>query len=58
MNEKISIILSEDLLAELDRLAGSKSSRSAHIECILRTYLHDSRLAESHARDLARINRS
>jgi metal-responsive CopG/Arc/MetJ family transcriptional regulator len=58
MSERISITLSEDLLAELDRLAGSKSSRSALIQCILRTYLHDSRLAKLHARDLARINRA
>jgi metal-responsive CopG/Arc/MetJ family transcriptional regulator len=58
MNEKISITLSDDLLAEVDRLADSKFSRSALIECILRTYLQDSRRAELHARDLARINRA
>jgi metal-responsive CopG/Arc/MetJ family transcriptional regulator len=58
MNETISITPSEDLPAELDGLADSKFSGSALIECILRTYLHDSRHAELHARDLARINRA
>ncbi|PYT99459.1 MAG: hypothetical protein DMG38_11355 [Acidobacteria bacterium] len=41
MKEKTSITLSKDLLAGVDRLAGSKQSRSAFIERLLRKYLKD-----------------
>lgn len=58
MKEKTSITLSKDLLAQVDRLAGSKTSRSAFIERILRRYFRDRRLAALHARDLTRINRA
>lgn len=58
MKEKTSITLSKDLLAKLDRLAGSKHSRSAFIERVLRKYLRDRARATRHARDLARINRA
>ena len=58
MKEKTSITLSKDLLAQVDRLAGSKNSRSAFIERVLRRYIRDRRRAALHARDLARINRA
>jgi len=58
MKEKTSITLSKDLLGEVDRLAGSKQSRSAFIERVLRKYLRDRRRAALHARDLVRINRA
>ena len=58
MKEKTSITLSKDLLAQLDRLAGSRHSRSAFIERILRKFLRDRRRAALHARDLVRINRA
>jgi len=58
MKEKTSITLSKDVLQQLDRLAGSKASRSSLIERILRCYLRDRRRAALHARDLARINAS
>jgi metal-responsive CopG/Arc/MetJ family transcriptional regulator len=58
MKEKTSITLSRDLLAKLDRLAGSKHSRSAFIERVLRKYLRDRARAARHSRDLGRINRA
>ena len=58
MKAKTSITLSNDLLAKIDRIAGSKSSRSAIIERVLRKYLRDRARAAQHARDLARINRT
>jgi len=56
MKEKTSITLSRDLLAKIDRLAGSKHSRSAFIEHALRRYLLERERAEVEARDLKRIN--
>ena len=56
MKEKTSITLSKDVLAQLDRLAGSKYSRSAMIERVLRQYLRERARAALHARDLSRIN--
>jgi len=41
MKEKTSITLSKDPLAGVHRLAGSKQSRSAFIERLLRKYLKD-----------------
>jgi metal-responsive CopG/Arc/MetJ family transcriptional regulator len=58
MKEKTSITLSREVLAEIDRLAGSKHSRSACIERILRRFLRERARAEAQARDLERINRS
>jgi metal-responsive CopG/Arc/MetJ family transcriptional regulator len=58
MKEKTSITLSKDLLAKVDRLAGSKHSRSAFIESVLRKYLRDRTRAALHARDLTRLNRA
>jgi metal-responsive CopG/Arc/MetJ family transcriptional regulator len=38
MKKKTSITLSSDLLAEIDRDAGSQASRSAFIEGVIREY--------------------
>lgn len=56
MKAKTSLTLSQDVLAQIDKLAGSKQSRSAFIETVLRRFLHDRRKAALHARDLAKIN--
>jgi Arc/MetJ family transcription regulator len=56
MKEKTSITLSSDVLAEVDDLAGSKISRSALIEDILRGYFRERSRRKTHARDLERIN--
>ncbi|MGA2098918.1 MAG: ribbon-helix-helix domain-containing protein [Candidatus Acidiferrum sp.] len=58
MKEKTSITLSKDVLAGVDRLTGSKQSRSAFIERILRRYLRERAKAALHARDLELINRA
>lgn len=58
MKTKTSITLSADVLSQVDRLAGSRQSRSAFIERVLRKYLRDRGKAALHARDLARINRA
>jgi metal-responsive CopG/Arc/MetJ family transcriptional regulator len=58
MKEKTSITLSRDILAKVDRLAGSKHSRSAFIERVLRKYLRDRQRAAAHERDLTRLNRA
>ena len=39
MKAKTSLTLSEDLIASIDKLAGSKVSRSAYIEQILREFV-------------------
>jgi metal-responsive CopG/Arc/MetJ family transcriptional regulator len=56
MKEKTSITLSEDVLAAIDRIAGSKQSRSAFIERVLRKFLRERARAAVQARDLERIN--
>ena len=56
MKEKTSITLSKDVLRSVDRLAGSKHSRSAFIERVLRRYLRERAKAALQARDLERIN--
>ena len=56
MKEKTSITLSSDLLAQVDRDAGSKLSRSAFIEGVLRLYFRERTRKRIHARDLERIN--
>jgi metal-responsive CopG/Arc/MetJ family transcriptional regulator len=56
MKEKTSITLSSDLLTKVDRLAGSKLSRSAFIEHVLRNYFRERSRRKMHARDLERIN--
>jgi len=56
MKEKTSITLSADLLAQVDDMAGSKLSRSAFIEQVLRGYFRERGRRKIHARDLERIN--
>jgi metal-responsive CopG/Arc/MetJ family transcriptional regulator len=58
MKEKTSITLSKEVLARIDRLAGSRHSRSAFIENVLRSYLLDRERKAANARDLERINRA
>lgn len=55
MKVKTSITLSEDVLAELDRLAGP-GARSALIERVLRGYLRRRALEDEQARDLALLD--
>jgi metal-responsive CopG/Arc/MetJ family transcriptional regulator len=57
MKEKTSVTLSPEVLTGIDRLAGSKRSRSAFIEDVLRQYLRDKTRAERSARDLAILNK-
>ncbi|MGH9498750.1 MAG: ribbon-helix-helix protein, CopG family [Terriglobales bacterium] len=56
MKEKTSITLSSEVLAAIDRVAGSKQSRSAFIERVLREFLRERARAALQARDLERIN--
>ncbi len=56
MKQKTSITLSSDVLAKVDDLAGSKLSRSALIEGVLRSYFRDRARRKVHSRDLERIN--
>jgi metal-responsive CopG/Arc/MetJ family transcriptional regulator len=56
MKTKTSITLSSDLLAEIDRRTGTKASRSAFIEEVLRAYLKEKARRAIHARDLELIN--
>lgn len=56
MKEKTSITLSGDVLAAIDRVAGSKQSRSAFIERVLREFLRERARTALQARDLERIN--
>jgi metal-responsive CopG/Arc/MetJ family transcriptional regulator len=56
MKEKTSVTLSKDILSKVDRLAGSRESRSSFIERILRNYLRERKRAAMNARDLKRIN--
>jgi metal-responsive CopG/Arc/MetJ family transcriptional regulator len=56
MKEKTSVTLSGDILTAIDRLAGSKQSRSAFIERVLREFLRERTRAALQARDLERIN--
>jgi len=56
MKEKTSITLSSDILAEIDRSAGSKTSRSAFIENVLREYFKEKVREALNARDVELIN--
>jgi metal-responsive CopG/Arc/MetJ family transcriptional regulator len=58
MKDKTSITLSREVLAGIDRLAGSRQSRSAFIEAVLRRFLRSRARAEIEAHDLERINRA
>ena len=56
MKEKTSITLSSEILTAIDRLAGSKHSRSAFIERVLREFLRERARALVQAKDQERIN--
>ena len=58
MKEKTSITLSKEVLTRIDRLAGSKQSRSAFIEAVLTQYLRRRARAQIEARDLELINKA
>jgi len=58
MKQKTSVTLSGDILAGIDRLAGSSHSRSAFIERVLRRYLRQRQRAEVQKQDLKRLNRA
>lgn len=58
MKEKTSVTLSPEALNEIDRLAGTKSSRSAVIDDVFRQRRRERIKAERNARDLAIINRN
>jgi metal-responsive CopG/Arc/MetJ family transcriptional regulator len=56
MKLKTSVTLSREVLSGIDRLAGSKYSRSAVIEAALRQYLKQRKRAEIYAHDLKILN--
>jgi metal-responsive CopG/Arc/MetJ family transcriptional regulator len=56
--EKTSVTLSRDVLRGIDRLAGTKQSRSAFIELVLREYLRARTQAEIEAHDIEALNRA
>ena len=58
MKEKTSITLSRDVLNGIDRLAGSRRSRSAVIEQVLRLYLRRQERARVDPHDLEILNRA
>ena len=58
MKEKISITLSREILGGIDRLAGSKQSRSSFVERVLRGYLQQRAREQAQLRDLERLNRA
>ena len=58
MKEKTSITLSKEVLAGIDRVSGSKQSRSAFIEAVLAQYLRKQARARIEARDLELINQA
>ena len=57
MKSKTSLTISEDLIKAIDRLAGSKVSRSAFVENILRDFVEGRAQARRDAREIAAINR-
>ncbi len=59
MKEKTSITLSKELLTGIDRDTGSKQSRSAYIESVMREHFRQKRARRQRdARDLEIINRN
>lgn len=56
MKKRISITLSRDVIATVDRMAGPRLTRSAVIERVLRGYIKTRTQVEVEACDLARIN--
>lgn len=57
MKTKTSLTLSEDLVAIIDKLAGTNLSRSAYIEQILRDFVERRAQVRNDARETASINR-
>ena len=57
MKAKTSLTLSEDLVKTLDKLAGTRVSRSAFIENILREFVDRRAAARRDAQAIAAINR-
>jgi len=58
MKAKSSVTLSKEVLKAVDRLAGSKNSRSAVIEAAVRNYLKERERAFIYAHDLEILNRA
>lgn len=58
MKEKTSITLSREVLRGIDRMAGSRQSRSAFIESVLAEYLRARARAARDDRDAEIINRN
>ncbi len=58
MKAKTSITLSKEVLAGIDRITGTKQSRSAFIDAVLREYLRARTRAQIEARDLELLNRA
>lgn len=58
MKEKTSVTLSKEVVIGIDRIAGSKQSRSAFIEAVLQQYLRQRTRAQRDARDVEIINRN
>jgi Arc/MetJ-type ribon-helix-helix transcriptional regulator len=56
MKAKTSITLSQDVLRDVARHAGSGESRSAYIERVLRRHFRRRARAAEQARDLDRLN--
>ncbi|MGH9161270.1 MAG: hypothetical protein ACRD2X_14960 [Vicinamibacteraceae bacterium] len=56
MKKKTSITLSEGLLRELARHAGTRESRSAYIERVLRRHFRRKQRTAAQEQDIARIN--
>jgi metal-responsive CopG/Arc/MetJ family transcriptional regulator len=56
MKEKTSITLSREVLTAINRVAGSKQSRSAFIEGVLAQYFRQRTRAQRDARDVELIN--
>ena len=56
MKKKTSVTLSPEVLAGIDRLAGTKHSRSAVIERVLRKHLREQAKTAAEVRDLAIFN--
>jgi metal-responsive CopG/Arc/MetJ family transcriptional regulator len=56
MKAKTSLTLSDDLLRDLDRMAGPKVSRSSFIESILRDFVEQRARQKRLAQEVAAIN--
>jgi metal-responsive CopG/Arc/MetJ family transcriptional regulator len=56
MKEKTSVTLSKEVLSGIDRAAGSKQSRSAYIDTVLRHHLWEKAKAARDAREIELIN--